>query len=152
VQPLTGSPAEFPWTQGHWPTTRGALPTWGGLPFSRLLRTTEMCAAWLFAGWSLGGLRAAAAGARVGKPGPCRAGARLGSRRRSLGVSSPVEINNIASSSSARGPRSPGTPSREYRSRMFSHRLATVCACQPIRSAVCFADRGAAGPVCRQFR
>ena len=78
--------------------------------------------------------------------------ASLGSRRRSPAVSSPVEISSIASSSSARGPRSPGTPSREYRSRMFSHRLATVCTCQPIRAAVCFADRGAAGPACRQLR
>jgi hypothetical protein len=35
---------------------------------------------------------------------------------------------------------------------MFSHRLATVCGCQPIRSAVSRALRGAGSPACRQVR
>jgi len=35
---------------------------------------------------------------------------------------------------------------------MFSHRLAAVCGCQPIRSAVSRALRGAGSPACRQVR
>ena len=69
-----------------------------------------------------------------------------GNRRRSSAVSTPVDISSRASSSRARGPRSPGAPLRIQRFLMFSQRLTTVCDCQPIRAAVSAALRGAGSP------
>jgi hypothetical protein len=84
---------------------------------------------------------------------PRHAGAALaGSRRRSAAVNSPVETSSSASSSRARGPRSPGAPRRTYRALMFSHRLVTAWGFQPIRSAASLALAGAGSPACRQFR